>query len=199
MPRGLAAAAAGHVIGAQANVWTERIATPDHLFSMTLPRELALAENAWTPRARKSWPSFLARLPAQFAWLEAHGYPFRIPNVAFALWAGARPSTKPFPATCRRCARGSSHPRRDGSVERAGARRRHPVYDGRFGADRVDRRSTAVRSPISVGSVPVVLRATAFVHGRAGAVSECAVGRITVEALRAHRNAATSWSALVSP
>ena len=74
MPRGLRRTATSHVLGAQANVWTEHIATPDHLFFMTLPRELALAEDVWTPRSRKSWPSFLARLPAQFAWLDAHGY-----------------------------------------------------------------------------------------------------------------------------
>ena len=40
------------------------------------------------PRSKKSWNSFLARLPAQFAWLEAHRYPFRIPNVSFAFTGG---------------------------------------------------------------------------------------------------------------
>ena len=52
---------------------------------MLLPRELALAEILWTPRAQKNWPGFLQRLPAQFAWLDAQGYPFRIPNASMSI------------------------------------------------------------------------------------------------------------------
>ena len=87
-PAGLGPREAAHVLGGQANLWTERITTPEHLFYMALPRELALAEVLWTPRARKSWDGFLARLPAQLAWLDAHDYRFRIPNTAFALSGG---------------------------------------------------------------------------------------------------------------
>ena len=43
-PAGLGPRDAAHVLGGQANLWTERIATPEHLFYMALPRELALAE-----------------------------------------------------------------------------------------------------------------------------------------------------------
>ena len=198
MPRGLSSAAATHVIGAQANVWTERIATPDHLFFMTLPRELALAENAWTPRARKSWPSFLARLPAQFGWLDAHGYRFRIPNVAFALSAGRKTVYDAVP--------GHVEAVRAWTVASAATVALSvPVDDAviRYTTDGSvpTASSQAYLRPftIAVGRVPLVLRAAAFFHGRAGAVSECAVARIPAEALRSHRNAATSWSALVSP
>ncbi len=200
MPRGLSAAAAGHVIGVQANVWTERIATADRLFSMTLPRELALAENAWTPRTRKNWASFLARLPAQFAWLESHGYNFRIPNVSFALAAGPKTVYEAVPghvqavrawivAPASTATVGLSVPVRDAVIR----------YTTDGSAPTASSRAYQRPFTLPVGPVPVVLRATAFVHGRAGAVSECAVARITAEALRAHRNTATSWSALVSP
>ena len=87
-PAGLSPREAAHVLGGQANLWTERIAGPERLFAMALPRELALAEMLWTPREGKDWGSFVARLPAQFAWLEAHGYGFRIPNASFALSGG---------------------------------------------------------------------------------------------------------------
>jgi len=197
VPRGLSPASAAHVLGAQADVWTERIATSDHLFFMLLPRALALAENVWTPRPLKSWDSFVARLPAQLAWLDAHGYTFRIPNAAFALsgaqtafeavpghvqavraWtvAGATTVTLSVPLTGA-VVRYTS----DGSVPTASSR----VYRAPF--------------TVPVGRAPVVLRARAFLRDRAGAVSECAVVRSSVAALRAHRGASRSWSALVSP
>ncbi|HEY6235246.1 MAG TPA: family 20 glycosylhydrolase, partial [Candidatus Elarobacter sp.] len=197
MPRGLGAAAAAHVIGTQANVWTERIATPDHLFFMTLPRELALAENAWTPRSRKSWASFLARLPAQLAWLDAHGYAFRIPNAAFAL-AGGRTAFESVPGHVQTVRAWTTATVVTVSL-------RVPLAGGviRYTTDGTAPRasSQAYRRPFTVvtGRTAVVLRATAFLHGRAGAVSECAVSRVSAAALGAHRSAAKSWSALVSP
>lgn len=75
------------MMGVEATLWSEKIATPEHLFYMALPRELALAELAWTPAARKSWPSFLTRLPSQLAWLDANGYAYRLPNVVFTVRA----------------------------------------------------------------------------------------------------------------
>ena len=73
------------LLGVQANLWTEQIATTDHLFYMLLPRELALAEIAWSRKDRRDWTSFLERLPAQFRWLGGHGYPYRVPDVAFSV------------------------------------------------------------------------------------------------------------------
>ncbi len=84
-PAGLTAQQAAHVIGVQGNLWTEYIATPDYLFYMLLPRELALSEIAWTQPQLRNWDAFQARLPQQLAWLERHGYNFRIPNPQFQL------------------------------------------------------------------------------------------------------------------
>jgi hexosaminidase len=198
MPRGLGGPAAAHVAGAQANVWTEHVATADHLFFMTLPRMLALAEDVWTPRSRKSWSSFVSRLPAQFAWLDAHRYPFRIPNAAIALVPGRKTVFEAVPGhvqAVRAWTVASAVPVLL-SVPLRGAIVRYTT-DG--SAPRAS--SPAYRLPFTVqlGSTPVVLRAAAFFRGRKGAVSECTIVRSSSEALRAHRGASKSWSALVSP
>jgi hexosaminidase len=80
MPPDLTPAEQQHILGAQGNLWTEYIPTPDRLFYRLLPRELALAEFTWTPASEKSWPSFEARLAPQYAWLAAQHYNFHVPN-----------------------------------------------------------------------------------------------------------------------
>lgn len=60
-----------HILGVQANIWTEHIRTPDRVEYMTFPRAAAVAEIAWASVANKSWPGFSARLPAQLARYEA--------------------------------------------------------------------------------------------------------------------------------
>ena len=85
MPPGLSDAQARHVLGAQGNVWAEYIPTADHLFYMLLPRELAVAELAWTPRALMNWDDFSTRLGGELARLDADGYHYRIPDVVFRL------------------------------------------------------------------------------------------------------------------
>lgn len=80
VPPELTAEQAGHVLGAQGNVWTEYIATPGHVEYMALPRMLALAEVVWTPGGRRSWPDFLRRVPAQLARLDAMHVNYRIPE-----------------------------------------------------------------------------------------------------------------------
>jgi hexosaminidase len=76
---------AQRVLGVQANLWTEQVTTPSHLFYMLLPRELALAELAWTPPSLRSWRDFETRLPGQLDWMAQHGYSFRIPDVSFSV------------------------------------------------------------------------------------------------------------------
>lgn len=48
------------IMGLEAPLWTERIATPERLETMIFPRMAALAENAWTKE--KDYPEFLQRL-----------------------------------------------------------------------------------------------------------------------------------------
>ncbi|HEY9131399.1 MAG TPA: family 20 glycosylhydrolase [Dyella sp.] len=65
VPAELSASQARHVLGVQANVWTEHLPTMRHIQHAVYPRLDALAEAAWTPKAARRWDSFVARLPAQ--------------------------------------------------------------------------------------------------------------------------------------
>ena len=47
-----------HILGVQANLWTEYIATADHLHYMLLPRLAALAEVQWCQPEVKDWERF---------------------------------------------------------------------------------------------------------------------------------------------
>ena len=89
IPTGLLPDQAQHVLGVQANLWTEYVPTADHLFYMLLPRELALAESAWTPRSQMNWSDFQTRLAAELVRFDAEGVPFRIPDVTFQLSGAA--------------------------------------------------------------------------------------------------------------
>jgi hexosaminidase len=61
------------VLGAQANVWTEYITTPEHLEYMILPRMPALAEVLWTPAGKRDWADFNRRLKPHTRAFEQKG------------------------------------------------------------------------------------------------------------------------------
>jgi hexosaminidase len=54
-----------HILGLQAELWTEHITTGQRVEWMALPRAAALAEVGWS--ARRSWPDFLRRLVSMSA------------------------------------------------------------------------------------------------------------------------------------
>jgi hexosaminidase len=54
------------IIGTQANLWTEQVYNTRHMEYMTWPRAFAVAENAWTPNARKNWRDFVGRVEQHF-------------------------------------------------------------------------------------------------------------------------------------
>ncbi len=60
----------GCIMGAQGNVWTEYITTPEQVEYMVLPRMAALAEVDWTPKANRDYNDFVRRLSAHFALLN---------------------------------------------------------------------------------------------------------------------------------
>jgi hexosaminidase len=68
----LTAAQQQHVLGIQANIWTEHIQNDNRVVWMALPRAAALAEVAWSPMLRQ-WPDFLTRLVPMFARYRAFG------------------------------------------------------------------------------------------------------------------------------
>ncbi|MEO8780260.1 MAG: family 20 glycosylhydrolase [Rhodanobacter sp.] len=73
VPKELDAVQARHVLGAQANVWTEHMPTMKHVEHAVFPRLDALSEVDWSPASTRDWKGFLARLPAQFARYRAQG------------------------------------------------------------------------------------------------------------------------------
>ena len=56
-----------HILGVQANLWTEHVRTEDQATRMVYPRAAAFAEMAWTRADRMDWNDFSARLPAERA------------------------------------------------------------------------------------------------------------------------------------
>lgn len=51
-----------HILGAQANLWTEYILSPEQVEYMVLPRMAALAEVQWTQPEKKDYKDFVKRL-----------------------------------------------------------------------------------------------------------------------------------------
>ncbi|MCO4291796.1 beta-N-acetylhexosaminidase [Solitalea sp. MAHUQ-68] len=56
---------AKYIKGAQVNLWTEYVATPEHVEYMVFPRSLAMAEVVWTTKANKNYTDFLHRFKKQ--------------------------------------------------------------------------------------------------------------------------------------
>ncbi len=81
VPDSLTPKQAAHILGAQANVWTEYLKTPDAVEYMVWPRALALAEVAWSPLESRSWESFVIRVPGALRALGRLGVNYRIPHV----------------------------------------------------------------------------------------------------------------------
>lgn len=71
VPAELSGAATARVLGAQGNLWTEYIPTPEHAEYMVYPRALALAEVVWTPVDQKNYNGFLKRLQGNLQHLSA--------------------------------------------------------------------------------------------------------------------------------
>ena len=81
VPDSLTPDQARHILGAQANLWTEYITTPSHAEYMAYPRALALAEVLWSPKSSRSWTSFSARLPYALRGLDRLKVNYRLPDV----------------------------------------------------------------------------------------------------------------------
>ena len=66
-----------HILGVQANIWTEYIQTFKHVEYMALPRMAALAEVQWvTPSKPKNYQEFLQRLMRLLPIYEVEGYTY---------------------------------------------------------------------------------------------------------------------------
>ncbi len=61
-PQTLPADARQHILGAQANLWSEYLYAPQLLFYQALPRAAALSEVCWTPTDQKDYDQFKERV-----------------------------------------------------------------------------------------------------------------------------------------
>ena len=73
IPEELTREEAKYIMGAQANVWTEYIKSPQKAWYMAYPRASALAEITWTPKEKRNWNGFWKRLQPHFNRLEILG------------------------------------------------------------------------------------------------------------------------------
>ena len=65
-----------HIIGVQANLWTEYIATPEHLEYMLLPRLSAASEVQWCAAENKDYARFDASIDHLFRMFDVMGYTY---------------------------------------------------------------------------------------------------------------------------
>jgi hexosaminidase len=62
IPEELDAEAAKHILGGQANLWTEYVPNFKHAEYMVFPRIAALAEAVWSPKEVRNWDDFSRRI-----------------------------------------------------------------------------------------------------------------------------------------
>lgn len=74
VPEGITADEAKHIIGVQANLWTEYISNYSQVEYMELPRLAALSEVQWTLPEKKNYTEFLQRLPGLIAIYDMEHY-----------------------------------------------------------------------------------------------------------------------------
>lgn len=65
-----------HILGGQANIWTESIRTPEHVEYMLLPRLAALSEALWTDTVAKDWGRFERKLDRQLDRYAERGWTY---------------------------------------------------------------------------------------------------------------------------
>jgi hexosaminidase len=141
----MAPAASAHIIGVQANLWTEHMRTEQDVAQMAFPRAAALAEVGWSAPQRKDWADFEARLPAELTRYRPLGLEPDAGAVGVKLAA-----------------------QRIGGVETIALSNQLGLGEIRYTADGAapTAASAAYQSPIQIAG-PIRLRAATFVNGRA--------------------------------
>jgi hexosaminidase len=62
-----------YIIGAQANVWTQYMKTPEYVEYMIFPRLAALSEVLWSPKESRNYLWFKKRMLEQIKRYDAEG------------------------------------------------------------------------------------------------------------------------------
>ena len=67
-----------HILGAQANLWSEYVAYPNRAEYAVLPRMAALCEVQWTPNGQKNFNNFKQRVDHMAAIYDLHHYVYAL-------------------------------------------------------------------------------------------------------------------------
>ena len=99
IPKELTAAQAVHVLGAQAQMWTDSHPSENAIDAMVYPRAAALAEVVWSPAASRDYDAFMVRLPAHVQRLAALGVKYKplTTGVVVGSWEKSAILAKPTP------------------------------------------------------------------------------------------------------
>jgi hexosaminidase len=81
VPRQIAPGDQAHILGAQANVWTEYMPNFRHVEYMIFPRACALAELDWSPATKRNFQDFEQRMQVHYARLDKLGINYRHPDI----------------------------------------------------------------------------------------------------------------------
>ena len=92
MPKSLTPEEQKYIIGVQANLWVEYIATLAHIQYMELPRMAALSEIQWSAADKKDYENFLSRLPQLTSLYDVKNYNYA--THAFDITARLVPNTE---------------------------------------------------------------------------------------------------------
>lgn len=77
LPASMPPELAKHVLGSQAQLWTEYMNGPREVEYMAWPRLLAMAEVLWTPKSLKDYAKFQQRLPSSLQRLDVQDVNYR--------------------------------------------------------------------------------------------------------------------------
>jgi hexosaminidase len=93
VPESLTEAERKHVLGVQAQIWAEYIATPQKAEYMAYPRACAVSEVAWTPVTQKEFGNFRTRLEVhlkRLSCLNVNYRPLDPPKIQVGQWASGQ-------------------------------------------------------------------------------------------------------------
>ncbi|HET9819167.1 MAG TPA: family 20 glycosylhydrolase [Rhodanobacteraceae bacterium] len=161
VPPGASAAQARHVLGLQANLWTEYMPTFARVQHAVFPRIAALSEVAWSPASTHDWHGFLERMPAELARYRALGinYADSAFAPAFAMIHGQHGAIDV--ALSNQSDFGTIHYTTDGSVPTADS----PAYATPLSLPPND--ATTLRATAFAGSAPLSAPRTQIVDATA--------------------------------
>ncbi|MEO3406695.1 beta-N-acetylhexosaminidase [Mucilaginibacter sp. CAU 1740] len=74
-------AEAEYILGAQGNIWNEKVPNAEHLQYMVYPRALAVAELTWSPKNEKNLDRFGWKMKNQYGLFKLWNFNARLPDI----------------------------------------------------------------------------------------------------------------------